>query len=257
MNNKSIGVFDSGIGGLTVLQKLTALLPQENFCYLADLKYFPYGQKSSSELQARLVQIINFFVKMDVKMLVIACNTASLFASDLQKFCSFPIVDVINPTCKSVQRVTQNNRVCLLATRQTVDSGAYQRKLQSVGIDCCAIACPELVTIAESGNIANSFEIVQQKLQWANGVCDTVIHGCTHFEILQEIMSKVLPNATFVNCGEPTSHEVSRCLQRKNLQQDGSSNGKVTIFTTARSQHLLERLPYFGFGNCSVSNVSV
>ncbi|MBQ8433759.1 MAG: glutamate racemase [Clostridia bacterium] len=235
--NRPIALFDSGIGGLTVLQSVVEVLPNENYVYLADNAFFPYGVKSYHELEKRIKIITKYLVSLDAKAIVIACNTASLHLEAIKKIAKIPVVDVITPTCNKVFGVTQNNKVCLLATDATVRSQRYQQILQNRGIDVVAVGCSDFVPLAENGSYESAWadDIICQKLSGVtNENFDTVILGCTHFGLLKESITQVLGNKIYVECGVPTALYLRNILTNNNLLCNYGSV-KLKVITTAKS----------------------
>lgn len=239
--NRPIALFDSGVGGLTVLKSVMELLPCENYLYFADNGYFPYGTKSSDDLRLRLAKLLNFMENFNPKAVVIACNTASLHVEYLQNLTNIPIVDVIKPTCKHVESVTMNKKVCLLATDATVQSQKYQQTLQKVGVDVVAIPCSDFVPIAESGvGDRNAMQTIYQQLQpIAKLDFDTVILGCTHFGLIRESICNVLGVRNYVQCGNPTAKVLFDVLQNSNLLSNATKGG-LNIFTTGKTESAIK-----------------
>lgn len=232
--NKAIALFDSGIGGLTVLQSILQVLPSEDYVYLADNAYFPYGTKSFDDVKARIVTIARYLSSLGVKAIVIACNTASLHAKFLKSIVNFPVIDVIAPTCRLVQSVTKNNKVCLLATDATVSSNLYQQILSNKGIQTTAVPCSTFVPIAEDClfDEVSKRQIVFDKLSAiAERDFDTVVLGCTHFGLLEGPICSVLGNRSYVECGVPTAMQLHNVLSQNNLLSS-ANNGKIQLIST-------------------------
>ena len=239
--NRPIALFDSGVGGLTVLKSVMDLLPCENYLYFADNGYFPYGTKSYADLRLRLEKLLSFMENFKPKAIVIACNTASLHVEYLQNLTNIPIVDVISPTCKHVESVTMNKKVCLLATDATVQSQKYQQILQKVGVEVVAIPCSDFVSIAESGVCEQkAMEVISSKLQPISNIdFDTVILGCTHFGLIKKQIFNVLGVRNYVQCGNPTAKVLFDVLQNSNLLSNATKGG-LNIFTTAKTQSAIK-----------------
>lgn len=199
-------VVDSGVGGLTVLDS-TLQLVRGNFVYLADSKFFPYGTKDKHQLLDRLVQVVCHF---GCDLVVLACNSASTVASQLQHKVQLPVVEVITPTCNYIFENSYTN-VCLLATQLTVASGVYQSKLNDVCCTVKAFNCGELVQYVENGIDGKALEILLQKL-WQT-VAPTkpqcVILGCTHFGLIRDKIEKIFKGVDIVDCAMPTAKVVA------------------------------------------------
>ena len=256
--NKPIALFDSGVGGLTVLKSAMELLPCENYLYFADNGYFPYGTKPHDDLRLRLVKLLNFIEKFKPKAIVIACNTASLHVKFLQSLTKTPIVDVIMPTSKYVKAVTNNKKVCLLATDATVQAKRYQQTLQKAGIDVVAVACSNFVPIAESGWCdKKAMEVISSKLQPISHIdFDTVILGCTHFGLLQKQICNVLGVRNYVQCGEATAKALFNVLLDDNMLS-GATKGSLNIFTTGKTESAMDVCKQLSLHFDSFSSVQI
>lgn len=254
--DRPIALFDSGIGGLTVLQSVVHLLPNENYVYLADNGFFPYGTKPFEQLEIRLQKVVKLLLSFNVKAMVVACNTASLQIENIKKMTNLPVIDVINPTCNTVSQLTQNKKVCLLATDATVKQGVYQQKLLDLGIDVTAVACSNFVPLAENctNSVVDLQKIVQNTLLPYSAIpFDTVILGCTHFGLLQKQISNVLGNLRYVQCGLPTALYLQKILSQNNLTNN-RSGGNIQFLTTSNKQtfHNLSKIFPFDFSNFQV-----
>ena len=234
MNNKPIGVFDSGVGGLTVLEELIKILPNENFIYVADQKNCPYGTKQDDELLNILINNVKYFINIDVKAIVIACNTASLYINELQKLTNIPIISVIEPTCLKAIETTNNKKVAVVATNMTIRKGRYQELLNNNNIDVYPVPASEFVDYIETKNLSEEeFErLVFNKLSHLKNNVDTLIHGCTHFSIIENTMKNVLGNINYIACGNPTSQYLKKILEEKDLLNYNKSIKQVLIYTT-------------------------
>ena len=198
-----VGVIDSGVGGLTVLRQLQRDFPLCSFVYLADSANCPYGVKSPQEIQHRVETLIKFLQYNGAQAVVVACNTASVFADRMRAKFNLPIFDVIAPTCKQVASVTRTKKVALLATNATVRSQAYQLELQKYGITVEALPCSNLVPFVEANtvNTAECSEAVASALfNLTQCDADTVILGCTHFPILRKKISPYAKGKKIVEC---------------------------------------------------------
>lgn len=196
-----VGIFDSGVGGLTVLKSLQQVAPSCNFVYVADHAFCPYGTKSFEQIQKRVVAVSKFLQRLGAVQIVVACNTASVFAPQIRKL-ALPVFDVISTTCAYVS-VQRCKSAILLATQATVQSGVYQRVLGALGVKVFPFACSEFVPLVE--NLASARErqqTVQRCLQNARNVrADEVVLGCTHFPLLQGEISRCL-GRTVVSCSQ-------------------------------------------------------
>lgn len=229
-----IGVFDSGVGGLTVLEKLSKKFPREKFIYIADQGHCPYGTKTPDEIATRVEKITHYFLKRGVKAIVIACNTASVHIDAAKKITDVPIISVIQPTCATAVAITENKKVVVLATKSTANSGVYQNILKSAGIENIVLPCGEFVEFVETRELddESGAKMVEERLAPIKSFnADVVVHGCTHFSLLQGFMQKTLGcGVKFVSCGEPTAEYLFNLLSEKGLLSDG--DGGIEIYTT-------------------------
>lgn len=198
-----VGVIDSGVGGLTVLQQLQRDFPCCNYVYIADSAYCPYGTKQPQQIQRRVETLVKYLQDNGAQAVVIACNTASVFARTLRSKFRVPIYDVIAPTCDAVTNVTKTKRVALLATDATVNSNAYQDELQKRGITVTAFPCSSFVPFVEANatdtvECADTVSCALEGLPKCNA--DTVILGCTHFPLLRKQIAPHVSGATVVEC---------------------------------------------------------
>ena len=198
-----VGVVDSGVGGLTILSQLQRDFPLCNFVYIADSAYCPYGIKQPSEILDRVNTLIHFLQDCGVQAVVLACNTASVYADIFRQQFSFPIYDVITPTCDRVIEITESKRVALLATNATVASLAYQRKLNDSDITVVSFPCSEFVPFVEADQI-DTVECTSavNKSLFSLPRCnvDAVILGCTHFPLLRKKIAPYTNGAKMVEC---------------------------------------------------------
>ncbi len=195
-----IGVFDSGIGGLTVVRALRKKLPRARILYVGDVARMPYGNKSRATVVEYSREITRYLIKKGAKLVVIACNTASSAAAGaLRKEFKTPVFDVISPAIRKARRLARGKRIAVLATRGTIASGAYQRGLPANAI---ALTCPIFVPLAEEGyaGTAEGKAIVAHALRPLKGKkIGTVILGCTHYPLLRREIGAALPKAKLVD----------------------------------------------------------
>lgn len=219
----AIGVFDSGMGGLTVLRALKNTLPNESFIYLGDTARLPYGTKSKSTVQQYALQMARLLVEHQIKALVIACNTATTAALPLLQTMlpDIPVLGVVAPSVIAATQVTKNQRIAVLATETTIASNAYQHmicdKLPQAIIS--TRACSVLVALAEEGMIANA--IAQETLRhYLSGFDqeDTLVLGCTHFPVFKPLLSQLLPTTvTIIDSAQATANALHTLLMETHL----------------------------------------
>lgn len=234
-NNLAIGVFDSGMGGLTVLRALKRELPRESFIYLGDTARLPYGTKSPDTVQQYASQMARILVERQIKALVVACNTATTAAlPHLQALLpDIPVLGVVMPGAAAVVAATKNQRIVVLATETTIASNAYQRLIseQLPGAFISVRACSVLVALAEEGMIANSVatEALRHYLSDFQNE-DTLLLGCTHFPVFKPLLASLLPNTvTIVDSAEATAMALKQVLEEKGLYNQPDA---VTTFTS-------------------------
>ncbi len=221
---KSIGIFDSGIGGLTVVRALMRRLPRENITYFGDTARVPYGGKSAEVVREYAFEDTRFLLRQGVKIIVVACNTVSAVAiDDLKSHFSIPIVGMIQPGAIAAARSTRSGRVGVIGTLATIASDSYTRALKSEDrrIYVLSRACPLFVPLAEEGwgdhpvsqMVANEYLSDLQKHQ-----IDTLILGCTHYPILKAVIQRAVGNdVTLIDSGEAAAAEVEILLRDQNL----------------------------------------
>jgi len=213
---RAIGVFDSGVGGLTVLQALRRLMPHRDFAYLGDTARVPYGRKPPEMVVEFANGIVDFLCGLGVEGLVVACNTASSVAlPGLEKRCSVPVWGVIDPGVEAATRVTKTGSVGVIGTKATIASGAYQRRLEARGLNAWAQACPMLVHVVEEG-LADSpeAELLSRHYLAGRPEIDTLILGCTHYPLLRRVLQQVVgKEVTLVDSAEVTAETVSAAFE--------------------------------------------
>ncbi|MBO7611409.1 MAG: glutamate racemase [Elusimicrobia bacterium] len=231
-NNRAIGIFDSGFGGLTVMSAVSKLLPKENLIYFGDTAHVPYGSKSKKIVTEFATKISKFLVKNNVKMIVIACNTASAFSLDyLKKNIKVPVIGVIKAGSVMAAQNTKNKRVGVIGTEGTVKSSAYEKEIKKYdkSINCFSQACPLFVPLVEEGwnngkiteDIINVYlkNLVDKKI-------DTIILGCTHYPLLKETIKKVIGNKiNIIDSANAVALAVKSLLTEKKLLRN---SGKAT-----------------------------
>jgi len=236
---KPIGVFDSGIGGLTVVRALTRRLPHENIVYFGDTARVPYGPKSPQVVREYAGQDVDFLVGRDVKMVVIACNTVSAVALDVvQKRARVPVVGVILPGAAEAVRVTRRKRVGIIGTRATVNSGAYAHAVRQLdaGVEVFARECPLFVPLAEEGwTDHRATDLVAKEYLFPLTLerIDTLVLGCTHYPVLREAIERAVGGSVaLVDSGEATAAEVERLLEESGLRNPSTQRPRLEFFVS-------------------------
>ncbi|MBI3760139.1 MAG: glutamate racemase [Deltaproteobacteria bacterium] len=235
---RPIGVFDSGIGGLTVLKELTAMLPAEDFIYLGDTARLPYGTKSNEVIVRYSRENTEFLLAKGIKLLVVACNTSSAVAlGEIERHTMVPIIGVIEPGARAAVKASRTGKIGVIGTEATIASGAYTRAIQSLKprAEIYTRACPLLVPLVEEGWIDN--EIAERTVAYyleslaASGI-DTLLLGCTHYPLLRAMFERVLgPGVKIVDSAVATASAVREKLSELKLaRRDGG--GAQSFFVT-------------------------
>lgn len=239
MDARPIGVFDSGMGGLTVLHECLVTLPHEDYVYLGDGARLPYGPRPLDEIRRFAAEIAGYLERQGVKLVVAACNSATAAAlPDLQRQLAVPVVGVLAPEAHAAVLATRNRRIGLLATEATVSSGRYDDLVRSLdaGAEVVAVACPRLVPLIEADDPLAE-ETTAAVWEYAAPLkaagVDTVILGCTHYPLIRPILQRVFGrDVTLVFSAEETAREVAETLARKGIQNDTGREGAYRFLTT-------------------------
>ncbi|WP_019154736.1 glutamate racemase [Robertmurraya massiliosenegalensis] len=238
-----IGVIDSGIGGLTVAKEIMRQLPHEKILYLGDTARCPYGPRTGEEVKKFTWQLTNFLLSKNIKMLVIACNTATAVAlEEIRQELSIPVLGVIYPGAISALKVTENYKIGVIGTEGTIKSKAYEIALRSINgsVSVSGLACPKFVPLVESGEYDGPVarRVVAETLATlTNKELDTLILGCTHYPLLESIIKKTMGNAVkVISSGEETAREVSSILYYKGLLTNNSTIPEHEYYTTGSSR---------------------
>lgn len=230
IRNQPIGVFDSGVGGLTVIQEILQQMPQESFIYFADTAHVPYGPREPEELRSLASAITAFLVEAGCKSIIIACNTSTSLAYEkLKEEFTIPLIGVIEPGVDKALDSSANKRIGVIGTQATISSGAYQRLLGQKSPDAIieAIACPPFVPLVEKGEIdgINTYNIVRSNLQplLKKGI-DSLILGCTHYPFLIPVITKVLgPSVDLINPARETVYRSKEKMRVLDLLREGEN----------------------------------
>jgi glutamate racemase len=243
MRNASIGVFDSGFGGLTVMNAITSLLPNENIAYFADTDHLPYGNKTAEQIIEYSLQSISFLEQLPIKLLVVACHTSCVTAlSKLQKHFSFPIVSIADSGLQGLISLPSNDRLAFLATERTVASGVYQKKIlqELPHTELSAIACPFFVPLVEGGYTNHPFLtplIVQKTLNpllQKKPPLNAILLACTHYPLLKEAIEKQLDNSTLlIDPSMRCAQEVQKILIENNLQNTQTTPRQYQFYVSS------------------------
>ena len=238
MDARPIGVFDSGLGGLTAVKALRQILPEEKLIYFGDTARVPYGGRSKETLLKYARQDVRFLRSFDLKAIVIACGTVSTTSLDtLQAENDLPIVGVVEPTCRRALLMTKNKKVGIIATLASIRSGAYDPAVEIVGKPC-----PLFVPLVENGRISRGDVVIETVAREylepvkAAGV-DTLILGCTHYPLLTDIIRDIMgPEVALVSAGEESAFELKRLLKAGSLRADETREGGADFYVSDRPE---------------------
>ncbi|MGK2956190.1 MAG: glutamate racemase [Solirubrobacterales bacterium] len=245
-----IGVFDSGVGGLTVLHELLVSLPEEDYLYVGDSGHFPYGTKTPDELTSRSVAITEHLFGSQVKLLVIACNSATAAAGplirEMGEKAGIPVITVVGPEAEIAGAITESGRIGVLATPATVSSGAYRHALENLGREFTVteVAAPDLAPIIQAG-----FPFDEAVLETVRGYCrplidadiDTLILGCTHYPLIAPMLQRLLGrDVRLVTAGHAMAGAIQRSLARAGTLANSGKEGAYSFQVTGEKEKFEE-----------------
>ncbi len=224
VNSNPIGIFDSGLGGLTVAKKIYELLPGENVVYFGDTARFPYGPRSQEIVRKISFQNTNFLLAQNVKFIVVACNTASALALDeLKRYCKKPMIGVVEPGAYAAANTTRNGKIGVIGTVGTINSRAYQKAIHRCDpkLTVYSLPCPLFVSLAEEGytNREATRLIAAEYLDpLIKHRIDTLVLGCTHYPLLKKVISQTMgKTVNLIDSAEETAKEVVNLLKQHRL----------------------------------------
>ena len=239
IKDKPIGVFDSGIGGLTVVKRFLSSLPNENIIYFGDTARVPYGSKSNSTVIEYSLQDARFLINKNVKAIVVACNTASSVAIDeIKKIFEVPVIGMIGPGSKAAIKKTKNKKIGVIGTRATISNSAYSKRLKSYddSLEIFEKACPLFVPLAEEGWIHHeaTYKIAEEYLsELREKEIDTLVLGCTHYPLLSDVIQAVIGKGVkLIDSGVASAEVVKEELKKDNLLSDSKVKGKSEFFVS-------------------------
>ncbi|MHA6252096.1 glutamate racemase [Oceanobacillus sp. CAU 1775] len=266
--DRPIGVIDSGVGGLTVAYELMRQLPKEELIYLGDTKRCPYGPRTEEEVRTFTWEMVNFLLEKNIKLLVIACNTATAFTIDeLKENLNIPVIGVINPGSRAAIKVTSNEHIGVIGTEGTIKSGAYPEALKNINsrLHVELLACPLFVPLVEQGNFSSeqTRQIVEETLKPLKRTnIDTLILGCTHYPLLKEVIQEVVGDeVNVISSSEETARETSTVLEIKKLLNTKELPLHHTFYTTGGVdvfKQIAEKIFKFGMlDNVSIATANI
>lgn len=244
-NNAPVGIFDSGLGGLTVVKAVMKYMPDENIIYLGDSLNVPYGDKTPEQLREFACKNVEFLLSKGVKAIAVACNTVDSVALNvLKERFSVPIVGVVGPASEKAAEITKNKRIGVIATAAAVSSGAYEKRIKT----CCpdsevfCVAAPLLVPLVEKGKIHKGDKETEEALKSyleplkEKGI-DTLVLGCTHYPLLIDIVKDIVPEINIVCSGESSLGSLRKLLAENGLLNDCKNKGTAEFFVTGETSY--------------------
>lgn len=239
-NSKAIGVFDSGLGGLTVVRQITKLLPNENIVYFGDTGRVPYGTRSAQTIAKYALEDEKFLLTQDVKLIVAACGTVSSVAPHTGDLLPVPFLGVVEPAAKAAAKATRNNRIGVIGTSATIKSGAFEPavKEHNPSAEVFSKSCPLLAPLVEAGWIARDDAVtVSATKRYLEPLIeqnvDTLILGCTHYPILKDIIKDIMgDDVVLINPGESVAEAVRQHLIQNDAINEDSPVGKHSFFVS-------------------------
>ena len=253
MDNRPIGVFDSGLGGLTAVAEIRKILPSENIIYFGDTSRVPYGGRSGEILLKYARQDVAFLRSFDIKAIVVACGTVSTTAlPTLRKENDLPLLGVVEPACRRAVKLTRSKKIGMIATAASVRSGSYEAVIHGLDPDAQVIsrACPLFVPLVENGRFHRGDAVIETVAREyltplkAEGI-DTLILGCTHYPLLTDVIADIMgPSVELINAGAEAAWELKRTLTAQNLPAEDRP-GETTLYASDLGGDFKELAGYF------------
>ena len=240
MNDKSIGVFDSGLGGLTTVKELQNLMPNEDIIYFGDTGRVPYGSRSKETIIKYAMQDVSFLLSLGVKIIIAACGTVSSVAKDIGSSLDVPFVGVVKPTSVAACKATKNGKIGVIGTTATINSNSYKNEINVINdsIKVFTKYCPLFVPLVENGFISRNDPILKLAVEryleslLQEGI-DTLILGCTHYPIIRDAISDYLgEGVSIVDAGRETAMYASEILKDMRLTNSQSEPGNTTFYVS-------------------------
>lgn len=246
--NRPIGVFDSGLGGLTVVKKIMEHLPHENIVYFGDTARVPYGDRSKETIIKYAKSDIDFLLTHGVKAICIACNTAdSMARTEMEKLYDLPIIGVVEPAAGMAARLSENRKIGVIGTKATIKSGAYETVIHSLAPDCGVISvpCPLLCPLVEEGRFLPGDVVVESVLREylapiKKAGADTLILGCTHYPLLYDVIEKLLPDVKLISSGFASTETLIRTLKGLDLLNPSEEPGQIGFYVSDAPERFAE-----------------
>lgn len=252
MDKRPIGIFDSGLGGLSTVRAMKKLLPNEDIVYFGDTGRVPYGTRSNETIETYTAQDIKFLRSYDCKMIVVACGTVSTVASSIIENLKEPATGIAKPSARAASKATKNKIIGLIGTSATVNSRIFEKELKAIDseIQIVSTACPLLVSLVENNWIDENDEVTTLAVKRyladiMESGADTIILGCTHFPILAPIIQKVAgENITLIDTGLEEAKYVKEVLEKEDISNDDNHIGQARYFVSDKTQNF-----------CTVANI--
>ena len=258
---RAIGVFDSGVGGLTVLNSIRSLLPNENLIYIGDNYHCPYGDKTPEQLFKYACDMVEYFIEKKVKLIVLACNTTSSTVLERlqKKYDEVMIIGVIDATVGDFINRKVNSTL-VIATAATINSNKYPETIMAINdkVAVYSLATPKLVPLVESGKYKEGiYDVLHEYLDNYKGKVESIILGCTHYPILKEQIKNVLPKIEYVSSSEAISKNVKEVLEKLSLLNTASKN-YIKIYTTGNvDEFIYSSSGFFDYTGLKVEHLVV
>ena len=255
-DNRPIGIFDSGVGGLTVYKELRKQLPHEDIIYFADSDRAPFGGKSEAALKRYAKEIVEFLLSQDVKLIVIACNTICAVAYDyLRQTFDIPMIELIDTSVYEAGRITQTNHIGVLATAASINSGVFAKKITANGFIPHPQAAPLLVPLIEENLTADEITLpfLHLYLDVLSRDIDTLILGCTHYPLLSSQIHNLYPSLSIINPAGTAALNAKTYLQTHGLLKAGTDITGTSLFYTSKDTEKFNHL-YFTFLNKEITS---
>lgn len=247
MDNRPIGFLDSGVGGLTVVRELMRQLPHEEVIYIGDSARAPYGPRPAEQIRAYTWQLVNFLLTKDVKMIVIACNTATAVVwEEVKEKLDIPVLGVILPGASAAIKSTASGRIGVIGTPMTVSSDIYRQKIEALSPEMKveSLACPKFVPFVESNELHSSLtkKVVYETLQPLAGRVDTLVLGCTHYPLLRPIIqNRMGPDVKLIDSGAECVRDISVLLNYFEINRSREKQElNHQFYTTANAKSFSE-----------------
>lgn len=248
MDKRPIGFLDSGVGGLTVARELMRQLPHEEIVYIGDSARAPYGPRPADQIMAYTRELVDFLLTKDVKMIVIACNTATAVAwESIKEELDIPVLGVILPGASAAIKSSQKGKIGVIGTAMTIQSDIYRKKIQSLSpqTEVDSLACPKFAPMVESGVLNNSVakKVVYESLTPLVGQVDTLVLGCTHYPLLRPIIQNVMgPDVKLIDSGAECVRDISVLLNYFDINHPHSETPANHQFYTTASAKAFEEI---------------